>query len=126
MVPAEALVAALKDDTGVAALVGTRIYPVRLPIGTSFNESSTDLPALVYQLITERVEAGALRFPRFQLTAFAMTYESAHAVAEAVRDALDGYESANVRASAFLDARDMSDPELAAYMVPIDIRFGFI
>lgn len=82
------LVAYLAVNAGVSALVGSRIYPLRLP------ERMT-LPALRYQIITTLPRVAhtgdsELRQYRIQLSAHASTYAGAQAVAAALFTALHG------------------------------------
>ena len=85
----EALVALLETDAAVAALVDDRIYPIVAPAGV-------DLPAIVYQRISgPRAETMAgpsgLAWPRFQFGCIGGSFSEAVSVADAVRQALDGY-----------------------------------
>lgn len=78
----------LAGTAGVAALVGTRIYPQVVP-------QEQDLPALAYQRIsgapryTHSGDAGLTR-ARFQITCLAATYAGVKALAAVVRAALTG------------------------------------
>jgi len=85
-----AVVAHLASDMAIAALVGTRVYHLKLP-------QSAKLPAVRVQLIDEQVgyqlrgEDGATP-ARIQVDAFAAepAYDVAIAIATAVDDALSG------------------------------------
>lgn len=84
----EGLYELLTMDTAVAALVGTRIYPLLVP-------QDADLPAMAYQRISgprDHTHSGAsgLAMARMQLTYLASSYAAVKALAEAVRAALDG------------------------------------
>lgn len=75
-------------DSGVAALVATRIYPLLVP-------QDATLPALAYQRISgprDHAHTGAtgLAFARMQLTYVAASYNEAKSLGEAVRAAMDG------------------------------------
>lgn len=79
----------LSTDAGVAALVGTRVYPVMLPQGAT-------LPAVTYMRVssTRMRTFGAPRMgrvARFQFTVWATTYLSRGAIVAALIDALEGY-----------------------------------
>lgn len=85
----EALVSLLSADPGVAALVGDRIFPERLPQGQA-------LPAITYAVIDdrERVNLSGPRghtTTRVQVDALAATGKLATATDKAVRDALHGF-----------------------------------
>ena len=87
--PETLVVAALKADPQVVALIGTRIYPIRdLP-------QAPTLPALTYQRIT-RVGDPLLDSPghmedvRLQVNCLAPTFGAVRTLANAVQAALDG------------------------------------
>ena len=85
----EALVAILQADATVSGLVNDRIYPLVAPVGA-------ELPAITYQRISGvRMETlqgpTGLAAPRFQFSCLANTYSQAKSLANAVRQALDGY-----------------------------------
>jgi hypothetical protein len=86
----EGLVYKLKNTNGVSSLVSTRIYPLKLP-------QTVTLPAITYQRIsTPRVlthdqASGGLALPRFQITVWAESPDSAKAVVDAVRTAIHGF-----------------------------------
>lgn len=75
-------------NVGVAALISTRFYPVVLP-------QKVTLPAASYQVIsgeagyTIGTQAAQVRKPRFQINAWASTYDAAKALARALRTAID-------------------------------------
>jgi hypothetical protein len=78
--------AKLVGTTGVSTLLGTRVYPDRLPQGAT-------LPAAVYYQIslTEETYLGGLvgvGHARIQVDAYASTRLAANALALAIRDAL--------------------------------------
>lgn len=82
----------LTANAGVAALVGPRVYPVRLP-------TNVTLPAVSYQRISStrlhsHQGASGLAHPRLQVDCWGRSYSSARGVATAVRKALDGYRGA--------------------------------
>lgn len=109
----------LENYSALAALVSSRIYPMRLP-------QTVDLPAITYQDISTAYtqahnEPSALPRPRFQFTIYAGTVISANAVAEALKAALDGYRG-NMGTGAYLTFVEAcllknefsnDDPELA-------------
>jgi hypothetical protein len=84
-----ALRAALLERPQVAALVGTRIYPMVLP-------QEVQLPALTYQRITSRRSSGHdgasdLEQPRIQIDAWGRTWTEARQLERAVGDFLHGF-----------------------------------
>lgn len=84
----EGLYAKLASDV---ALVSGRVYPLRLP-------QTVVLPALVYQRIstartqTHDQSSSGLAQPRFQLTVYAETFNSAKSATNQVRSVLAGFK----------------------------------
>ena len=79
----------LLADTGVAALVGTRIYPRVLPQGVRD-------PAIVYNRVSmlgdhHMLGASGLVEVRMQIDAWADTADDAYDLAVAVKERIDGY-----------------------------------
>lgn len=84
----EGLYSHLVNDSGVAALVSTRVYPLLVP-------QDTTLPAIAYQRISgprDHTHSGAsgLALARMQVSCLGNSYGQAKQVSEAVRAALDG------------------------------------
>ena len=84
-----AIRALLIADAPTLALVSTRIYPQRLP-------QNVDYPAISYQRISGvrvRLVTGPSdrAQPRIQMNLWDETYNGVQAVADAVREAMDGY-----------------------------------
>lgn len=78
----------LEDET-VSGLVGARMYPTALPQNATF-------PAISYQLVSEirtptMLHPDTLPEARVQIDAWGKTFAQAHAVAEALRECLDGF-----------------------------------
>ena len=89
------LVAELKADAGVSALVGTRVYSAPMP-------EKAALPAVQWQLISnvpERVASGTLNYrrARFQVTTWAADRLFAINVAAAVRACLDEWSDSTTQ-----------------------------
>lgn len=89
---AEGLRAALIEDAGVSAIVGTRVYPQVAPQGAAS-------PYLVYSQVSGAREwdldcVAGLGNPVFQVTAWADTYAAAQALADAVRAAVSAASAA--------------------------------
>lgn len=76
----------LKNNPGVAALVGTRIYPIKMP-------QDSPLPAVVYQRVSKvrghafDGESGDVE-SRYHISTFAATLAQAMQVSSAVRSSL--------------------------------------
>ncbi len=118
--------AALLADPAVAALVGSRIYPMRLP-------QNPALPAVVFQRISAppdglTIDGRAGRVPiRLQLSLWAQTYDGARALMAAVDARLDGYSGSNgdgtaLRLVALKNMSDDYEPETGLYRVIADYR----
>jgi hypothetical protein len=85
----EALRTHLLADAAIAALVGTRCYPLRLP-------QKVTMPAIVLSLISggrpgHLRGVGGLARARYQLDSWAQTYDGATALAAVCRQRLDGF-----------------------------------
>ena len=88
MITSAALYTLLISNAQLVALVGQRIYPALAPQDAS-------APYIVWQRIATNPiqtlgEATGNQFDLIQLSCFALTYESADAVAQALVTALDG------------------------------------
>jgi hypothetical protein len=89
MTAMEALRAHLLADTSIAALVGARIYPRKLP-------ATVTMPSIVLTKISE-VRYGSLRGPaslarpRVQVDSWATTQDGAVALGTLCRQRLEGY-----------------------------------
>jgi hypothetical protein len=113
-----ALRSILVNDDTVAALT-TRCYPVMLPQNPTY-------PLILYTKISgERAHhlsgVSGHAHPRFQVEAWAETYTAAKTLAEAIREALDGYmgtDSGVEIGSCLIDSEhDIYEPELKVYRV---------
>lgn len=85
----EAVYARLTAHAGTAALVGARVYPLKLP-------QTPTLPAVTYQRISATRESAmgsdtGITRARFQVTSHAASYSGVKALAEQVRQALQRY-----------------------------------
>jgi len=112
----ESLYAELATHGGVAALVGTRIYPEELP-------QPATLPAITYSLSstatehTQRETASTIVIPDMQVQCWAETYSGAKALATQVKAALDGFVGQLGGAGGvncwitMIDALDLGDEE---------------
>lgn len=112
----------LLAHTGLSALIGNRIFPMRLPEGV-------DLPAITY----ERVSGPRMRShsgpsgtanPRYQFRCWGDPYSSAKDVADQLRIALDGFsgDMGTVAVQAAFVEDDVDDYNIATkqYNVRLD------
>ncbi|MFA5546647.1 MAG: DUF3168 domain-containing protein [Sphaerochaetaceae bacterium] len=111
----------LVNDATVKAIT-TRCYPVTLP-------QSPTYPLILYTKISgdrDHVLQGAsgMAHPRFQIDAWAETYTAAKTLADAIREALDGYRgtaSGTRIGSCLIDSeRDIYESEIKIYRVSQD------
>ena len=87
------MVTFLQLDTTLTALVSTRMYPSRIPAGST--PSPQTMPCMTFQLVDEPVgtthDGRTTHKARVQVDAWGSSYKSAHAVADAVHGALHGW-----------------------------------
>jgi hypothetical protein len=118
------LLAFLVGNTGLTALVGTRIYPLRVPEGAA-------LPALVYYKISGPSEHSKdgdmnLNHPRFQFTAWANKYGDAKAVGTAVTSALNAFANGSSMGGIVVaqiiveNDTDLHDPQTLEFGASLD------
>jgi len=123
----EALYSRLQAVSGVTALVGTRVYPLRLPQAVTY-------PAVRYQVIDEE-RPGALDadiglvWARVQLDSYAATYLAAKQLATALRAALrraawteDGVQVQDAELLVVQDETEELAPDRLVYRVRHDFR----
>ena len=100
-------------------LVGTGIYPMVLPVNTTF-------PAATYQRISgirEQAHDGdsGLQHGRWQFSCWGLTYASALAVAEQVRLALQGITLPGGGGGYFENMTDLYEPAEGWYQIAVDM-----
>jgi hypothetical protein len=123
MIIDEGLYDTLSEYAGLAALVSTRIYPLKAPQDATY-------PLVVYQQISgPRVHShsggSGLASPRFQFTSWATSLNSAKGVANQVRAALNGYNGTmgsdvDVQACLLQNEMELYDPETERWGVVQD------
>lgn len=118
----ELLYSHLTGDSGVQALVGSRVYPVELP-------QECTLPAVRYQMISRNelhvhVPCSLLAVRRYQVDGFALSYSSAKALEAALKTALYGFNKQAYACilSTFIESmRDENDPEVGEFSTSMDV-----
>jgi hypothetical protein len=103
--------AAITGDAGINPLIGTRLYPVRLP-------DDVTLPAAAYWVVsTMPIGSGGCKQSRVQLDLYATTYNGVKAIRDAVIAFVDGQNQYwySVAADAWLE------PPEDKYHQPIDL-----
>ena len=114
------LVSLLINNAGVAALVGTRVYPVVLP-------QNPTLPAIVYQelrtatLVQSSGDTGSRR-GRYMLSLWATTYTPTKTLQSAVLTAINGVASGSLERIAADAMRDDLDPDTGWFRQIIEIE----
>lgn len=108
----------LTADAGLASLVGTRIYPVHLPEGTT-------LPAVSYFMVDNPPDythdgETTLEHPRYQFDCWATSHVNVIALQDAVQAALGRFRQAGIRVTFRQSARDLSEIELKIWRRSID------
>lgn len=84
----------LKDDAAVAAIIGEKIYPVKLPQGVALPAAVVSVVAVSPILSKDAVSDED--FVRVQVSSYATTYKQAHELDNAIRAALDNYDGSVV------------------------------
>jgi hypothetical protein len=119
----------LVGDPGVYAIVGDRIFPIKLPQGTT-------VPAITYQLIDDPPasqaygEKSAMPYPRYAINCWAADPDKAVELKEAVKLALEcqlgWWEGSAGRRrvwdSRYLGQRELDQPEAGLYIRQLDFR----
>jgi hypothetical protein len=110
----------LADDPGIAAIVGTRIYPTILPQNTPYE-------AITYQRISNTGTNGstALRGTRYQINCWAETYAEAQALAAAVKargeEFTDTSETPGIKMALVVNELDDYDDDEKVHRVIVDL-----
>ena len=114
----------LSTFAGLAALVGTRIYPLILPEGVAY-------PAVTYQRVATPprescmgVDVGLVR-PRIQITVWGDTFAAVKAAAEQVRQALQRWSTTGVQDTFLIGENDLYDEEAAKYGAALDAEIVY-
>jgi len=118
-----ALKTILRADVDVAALVGTRVYAFPL-------RQNPVLPDITYQRVSGPRDAllGVAK-PRYQFTAWSLSYGEARAVAQAVDDCLQRYKGTSegvlIISSIVVNDLDIYDPETGRHTCPVDVMLKY-
>lgn len=114
----EVVRAILIANAGVSAIVGTRIFPVSLPLDCV-------LPALAFFKASNNYKQIA-GVPRFQISCFAEDYLQCQTLKQAVETALDGYSGTSSGIDIIriipVSAPDLYEPEPGVYHIPYDFK----
>lgn len=126
-----ALRAYLLADSGVAAVVATRIYPIKIPQGV--NQSS-----IVYSRISGRGDyhmggPSGLAMPHYQIDAWAPKADDATALANLIKDRIDGFRgvmgtgpaAVTVQGVFLIDEREDYDDTVKLHRMSRDYAIDF-
>jgi hypothetical protein len=114
----EAIFTILSGNSGVSAIVGTRIYPMQLPLECTLPALSFSKPSNPFRRVSGS--------PRFQIDCWAEDFLQCQHLRDMVETALNGYaglvNSVNIIQIIPLEAPDMYDSTTGVYHIPYDFR----
>ena len=102
--------AILKSNAGIAALVGTRIYPQQLP-------PDVTLPAIAYRNIDSAPFGSLCQVSRIQIDIYSTSYGVVKSVRDAVRACADGQSN-----WVFYGGPDVWQEGQSLYHQSVDVR----
>lgn len=108
----------LINNSIVSGLVGTRIYPLVLPLKCTFPAISYSKPSNPYNRVS--------RAPRFQIDIWSKDFTEVQNIKEAVETALDGYSGIisdiNIERIIPLDCHDFTLDDTQLYRIAYDFK----
>lgn len=114
----EAIRAVLLANQTIYGLVGTRIYPLQLPLECSFPAISYSFPSDVYRRVA--------RPARLQIDCWAQDFTQCKSLKNAVEKALDGYSGTvlgiNIEGIFPISPYDLPLDETGLYHIPYDFK----
>lgn len=126
-----ALRAFLLADAGIAAVVGTRVYPIKIPQGVN-------AASIVYTRISgagdyHMAGPSGLAMPRYQLDSWAPTADAATALANLIKDRISGFRgvmgtgpiAVTVQGAFLLDEREDYDDTPKLHRMSRDYAIDF-
>jgi len=119
----QALMALLRGDAEIAAVVGTRVYPSPL-------RQTPVLPDItMYEVSEQHDQLLGVAHPRWQLTPWSKTYLEARQIAQLIDYCLQRYkgtsEGVQIISCHFQGKRDIYDPEVQLHLCPVDIQLKY-
>lgn len=119
----EAIRALLLGDTAVTALVGTRIYPVHMPLGA-------DVPNItIHEISGPEDYVTGHGYPRYQISCWSETFTEATTIKKAVKASLNRFKGIvyglNIQNISFLDSVDLYEEESKLYHIPLDFQIVY-
>lgn len=121
MTIASLLKSGLAANSGVAAIVGTRIYPL------VFGSNNPTLPAITYQRISSSGTNGstALRESRYQINCWATTHVAAVSLSAAVKafaeEFSDTTSTPGIKMALVVNENDDFDDQAKIYRIIVDV-----
>lgn len=107
---------ALRNDSGVAALVSQRIYPLQLPQTPTYE-------AISYERVSNTPQNGStnMRRTRWSISCWAATYGEAHTLANAVKAAMEDYRGGDIKLAMVENEIDDYDDDAEVYRTIVDV-----
>lgn len=108
--------ARLTGYSGTSAIVGTRVYPLRLPQNPTYE-------AITYQRISNGPQNGSteIRESRWQINCWAQTYAEAHTLAGQVKAAFENWTDDNIKMAYVANEIDDDNDEVKVYRTIVDV-----
>lgn len=104
----------LLEYISLTNLIGTRLYPLKLPQNPTY-------PSITYQLISDPRRQMGSKSPRYQYSIFGTTYGQVKGVEEKLREALNTLEgTANIFAQYEEDTRPIYENDTSLYSIQLD------
>lgn len=120
----EAIRALLLSDTNVTALVGTRIYPVHMPLNAVVPNIT------IHEISGPEDYVTGHGYPRYQISCWSETFTEATTIKNAVKAGLNRFKGVvyglNIQNISLLDCEDLYEPESKLYHIPIDFQIVYV
>jgi hypothetical protein len=112
----------LVNDPAVAAIVGTRVYPIHV-------DGALTPPYIKYLTVSDARIYRTIRPPRMQISCWAEDYPTVRQLAEAVIAALDDYhgviDGVAIESIRYLNGPELYEAETRLYHIPCDFRVTY-
>lgn len=112
----------LVNDPAVAAIVGTRVYPIHV-------DGALTPPYIKYLTVSDARIYRTIRPPRMQISCWADDYPTVRQLAEAVIAALDDYhgviDGVAIESIQYLNGPELYEAETRLYHIPCDFRVTY-
>lgn len=122
----EALRAVVVADATVAALVGTRVYPMGATQLTNLDQVMVGYAKIAGGPVYDHAGENGIGEGRWMFQAQAPTYAQARTLANAVKHALSAYQGTSsgipIRMVHCVSDEDVTDPEVQQQVVAVDFR----